>query len=116
MKSLYIIAAVILLGAFSQSAMAQVRVLELGHEASPDMVRLPDHAAGELTLQRCATCVVLHLRASAATRYLIDSEQVTLADLARYLDRNPTAQLVVMQTKNTSDLSRIVVHTASRAQ
>ncbi len=116
MKSLYIVAAVILLGAFVAPSMAQSRVLELGHEASVSMIRMPISAAGELTLQRCATCKVLRLRASAATLYIIGGQAVTLAEMTQYLVRHPTANLVVMQLKNTSDLSRLVVHTANRAQ
>ncbi len=116
MKSLYIVAAVILLGAFAAPSMAQSRVLELGHEASPSMIRMPDSATSELTLQRCETCQVLRLRASASTRYVIGNDFVTLAEMTQYLVSHPSANLVVMQLKNTSDLSRIVVHTANLAQ
>jgi hypothetical protein len=116
MKSFYIVAAVILLGALSQPSMAQSRVIELGYEASPEMIRLPDSATGELTYQRCATCGVIRLRASAATRYVLGSEQVTLAEFAKYLERNPNAILVVSQKKDTSELTRVVVHNATFAQ
>ena len=116
MKTFYIVAAVILLGALSQPSMAQSRVIELGYEASPEQVRLPDHAAGELTYQRCATCTVVHLRANAATRYILGSDQVTLAEMASYLARNPGAILLVAQKKGTSELTRVVVHNATRAQ
>lgn len=116
MKSLYIVAAVVLLGAFAAPSMAQSRVVELGHEASAAMLRLPTTDTGELTLQRCATCQVLRLRASSGTRYVIGGQLVTRAEMTQYLVRHPSANLVVMQFKNTSDLSRLVVHTANRAQ
>lgn len=116
MKSLYIVTAVILLGALGSPAMAQTRVRELGYEVSTSMIRLPADAAGELTVQRCATCQVLRLRANPDTRYLIGGESVTLAEMTRYLAANPTASLVVMQLKGTSDLTRVVVHATYRAQ
>jgi hypothetical protein len=116
MKSLYILAAVILLGAFAPRSMAQMRVVELAYEASPSALRLPTSATGELTMQACATCKVLRLRATDATRYVIGGEQVTLAEMTGYLKRNPDASLVVMQLKDTTDLSRLVVHVPKRAQ
>jgi hypothetical protein len=116
MKSLHIVAAVILLGALAAPSMAQSRVLELGHEASASTIRLPERADGELTLQRCATCQVLRLRAGASTRYVIGGQIVTLVEMTQYLARHPKANLVVMQLKNTSDLSRLVVHATNRAQ
>jgi hypothetical protein len=36
--------------------------------------------------------------------------------MTRYLDQNPEASLVVMQLKDTSNLSRLVVHVPKRAQ
>src|SRR5690242_13032717 len=55
--------------ALSVSAMlpagAAVKLLELGHEADPRMIRMPDRENGELSLQTCATCKVLRLRATA---------------------------------------------------
>jgi hypothetical protein len=116
MKSLYIVAAVVLLGAFAPPSMAQMRILELGYEASPRALRLPTSESGELTMQVCATCKVVRLRATAATRYVIGGEHVTLAEMTSYLQRNPEASLVVMQLKDTPDLSRLVVHVPKRAQ
>ena len=115
MKSLYIVAAVIALGAFAPPSMAQMRMVELSYEASPGDLRLPTSATGELTMQVCPTCKIVRLRATAATRYVIGGELVTLAEMTSYLQRNPDASLVVMQLKDTSDLSRLVVHT-DRAQ
>ena len=116
MKSLYIVAAALLMGALSPASMAQVKVLELGYEASPPDVRMPTSETGELTLQGCATCKVLRLRANAATRYVIGGVHVSLTEMTRYLVQNPEASLVIMQLKDTSDLSRVVVHVAKRAQ
>jgi hypothetical protein len=116
MKSLYIVAAVIVLGALAPPSMAQMRLVEFSYEASARDLRLPTSATGELTMQGCPTCKVVRLRATAATRYVIGAERVTLAEMTSYLQRNPDANLVVMQLKDTSDLSRLVVHTTGRAQ
>jgi len=116
MKSFYIVAATLLLGALSLPSMAQMRVVELGYEASPSNVRLPTSDTGELTLQGCTTCKVVRLRATAATRYVIGGAEVSLAEMTRYLDQNPEASLVVMQLKDTSNLSRLVVHVPKRVQ
>jgi hypothetical protein len=106
------IAAMVILGTSSFSALAQQRgVVELGHEAVPSMVSLPRSANGELTLQPCATCKVLSLRVNEATRYLIGKEQVTLAEMTKYLSAHPMIPLVVVQPRNELVLSRLVAST-----
>jgi len=95
---------------------AAVKVLELGHEADSRMIRMPDREDGELTLQTCTTCKVLRLRATVETLYVIDGQPVTLKDMSKYLRSNPDANVVVMQRKDTTTLSRIVVHVARGAR
>lgn len=116
MKSLYTIAAVLLLGVLSPPSMGQARLLELGYETSPRSVRLPESATGELTMQSCATCKVLRLRATAATRYVIGGQPVTLVEMTEYLRDHQDANLVVMQRKDTTELSRLVVHVLTPAK
>ena len=107
---LYCIVAAVLLCA-SSLAQARSEVLEFGYEATTADVTLPSSETGELTLQGCATCKVVRLRANAATRYEIAGQRVTLAEMARYLASNKKASLVVMQRKASSELSRLVVIT-----
>lgn len=106
--------------ALSVSAMlpagAAVKLLELGHEADPRMIRMPDRENGELSLQTCATCKVLRLRATAETVYLIGRQPVTLKEMSKYLQNNPEANVVVMQRKDTATLTRIIVHVARGAR
>jgi len=116
MKSLYIIAATLLLSAVSPASLAQSRVIELSYEISPSLVRMPDSDNGELTAQSCATCKVLRLRASPDTRYTIGNQLVTRAEMTRFLAGNPVAVVVVMQLKGTSELTRIVVNTSQHVQ
>jgi len=116
MKSFYIVAATLLLGALSLTSTAQMRIVELGYETSPGNVRLPTSDTGELTMQNCATCKVVRLRVSADTRFVIGDGQVSLTEMTRYLAQHPEASLVVMQLKDTSNLSRLVVHVPKRVQ
>jgi hypothetical protein len=89
MKSLYIIAAALLLSAVSPASLAQSRVIELSYEISPSLVRMPDSDNGELTAQSCATCKVLRLRASPDTRYTIGNQLVTRAEMTKVPGRQP---------------------------
>jgi hypothetical protein len=107
---LFHIALIVILGAASPGAFAQARS-ELGHEAVPSMVSLPRAAGGELVLQVCATCKVLRLRVDATTRYLIGKEEVSLAEMAKYLEAHPMVPLVVVQPRNELVLSRLVAST-----
>jgi hypothetical protein len=109
MKSFYIIVALLVMGAIAPAATAKSRVRELGHEASPSMIRLPASENGELTMQACDTCKVRRLRASPATVYEIGDQPVTLAELTTYLAKNPKSGLLVVQRNGTSELVRIEV-------
>jgi len=105
-----LVLALVLSGSAVLPAGAAVKVIELGHEAEPKMIRMPERENGELTLQTCAKCQVLRLRASVETIYLIGAQPVTLKDMSKYLQSNPDANVVVMQRKNTAELSRVIVH------
>ena len=107
-----LVLALVLSGGAMLPAGATVKVLELGHEADPRMIRMPDRDNGELSLQICATCKVLRLRATAETVYVIGGQQVTLKDMSKYLQNNPEANVVVMQRKDTATLTRVIVHVA----
>ena len=115
MKSLYTIAAVVLLGALAPPSLAQ-KAFEFGYETSPREVRVPESATGELTMQACATCKVLRLRATAATRYEIGGKPVSLAEMTQYLRGHQDASLVVMQRAGALELSRLVVHVLTPTQ
>jgi hypothetical protein len=110
MKNPTIAIAALVLITIAQAAVARPKlVLELSHEADARMVRLPETATGELTMQVCATCKVLRLRATARTRYVLGDQPVTLTELTRYLARNPSAEMMVAQVNGSNELSRILV-------
>lgn len=103
------IAAFILSGALALPALAQMRVLELGHEVSSSMVTLPSSETGELTMKRCSACATQRLRASAGTQYLIKDQHVSLAEFKRFVEQSKPSMFVVLQRNQTTDLARIVV-------
>jgi len=110
MKLAQLAIAFILIAALPLDSWSQSQVRELGHETSPAEIQMPDSDTGELTLQKCASCQVLRLRASSATRYVIDGQNVSRAEMALFLTRTPPTMIVVMQLKDTNELSRIVAH------
>jgi len=116
MKLLHFFAALLLTSALSLPSFAGGKVIELGHEASMGTVRLPDSENGELTLEKCATCPLLRLRASAETRYQIGQRLVSLSELKQFLATNTPSSVVVMQYKDTNQLSRVVFHLAGLAR
>lgn len=109
------IAALMLLAAVTP-VLAQMRVATLAHEAMPDMIRMPASEGGELTLQICATCQVLRLRASSETRYFVGEEEVTLAFITKYLDQHPNAPVVVSQPLKELTLWRVRVSDTTPAR
>jgi hypothetical protein len=104
----FVLALVLSVGATLPAA-ASAKVLELGHEAEPSMIRMPVRENGELTLQTCPTCKTLRLRANVRTAYLIGDAPVTLKEMTKYLQTTPDANVVVMQLKDTAELSRVIV-------
>ncbi len=116
MKVLHIVVAAALLSFCSMASVARSQVLELSHEASADSLRLPVSVDGELSVQGCATCKVLRLRASAATRYTLGKQDVTLTEFAKYIERHPTVVLSVMHRKGSLELTRIVIPVPANAK
>lgn len=108
MKLSQLAIAAFLFAALPLTSWSQSQVRELGHETSPASIRMPDSDTSELTMQNCATCQVLRLRASSSTRYVIDGRDVSRVDMAKFLASTPPTTIVVMQLKNTTELSRIV--------
>ena len=104
------IAAALLSAMLALPALAQMKMLEQGYEVSPAQVRLPESATGELTVQRCMSCPVLRLRATAKSKYIVADQEVGLAEFKRYVEQSPPSMFVVMQLHNTDQLSRIVVN------
>jgi hypothetical protein len=111
MKTFHIAAAALILGVASFQTQAQVLPLSLeqGHEVAPFMVRMPTTSTGELTLQICAKCQVLRLRATEETRYLIGKEPVTLVEMTKYLAAHPVAPAVVVQRTDSNIVNRVTV-------
>lgn len=115
MKSLRI-AALLILAASAPALAQKMLVATLSHEALPDQVRMPDSQDSELTLQICATCKVLRLRASSATRYFVGQEEVTLAVMKKYVDQHPDAPMVVSQATDAPTLLSVRISATTSAR
>jgi hypothetical protein len=114
MKSVRI-AALMLLAA-TAPALAQMLVATQSHEALPQMVHLPDSVDGELALQVCDACKVLRLRASAASRYFVGEQEVSLVEFRTYVDQHPNAPMVVVQPPDSLTLMSVRVSSTTRAR
>ena len=105
------------------SCWAYCRCLPRHRCASSSSVRGLDeqHPPAHFQYGRVDASRLCHLQGGAPAchrgqRYVIGGAEVSLAEMTRYLDQNPEASLVVMQLKDTSNLSRLVVHVPKRAQ
>lgn len=110
------IAAIVLLASGSLPTLAQMRVIELAHEAMPNMISMPRAAGGELTISPCPSCKTMRLRVDDKTRYLVGNDEVSFQDMSRFLIQNPMAPVVVMQRKSEPVVTRIVVSSTTRAK
>ena len=71
----------------SLSAAADFRTTTEVWEVELIYLRLPATEGGTLTFSRCADCEVQTLRATAATRYVLNNRDVTLADFRQAVSR-----------------------------
>ncbi len=71
----------------SLSAAADFRTTTEVWEVDLIYLRLPASEGGTLAFSRCANCEVQTLRATAATRYVVNRQDVTLADFRQALSR-----------------------------
>ena len=110
MKLSQLAIAAFLFAALLPTGWSQSKALELGHETRPSSIRMPESDTSELVMQNCATCQVLRLRASTATRYVLDGRNISRSDMTKFLARDLPTTLVVMQFNGTNELSRIVAH------
>ncbi len=71
----------------SLSAAADFRTTTEVWEVELINLRLPATEGGTLTFSDCADCNVLTLRATAATRYVVNKQDVSLADFRMAISR-----------------------------
>lgn len=62
----------------SQPATADFETVNLAHEASFSSLRLPASANGRMAFKQCDECELITLRATPATRYLLNGEALEL--------------------------------------
>ncbi len=80
----------------SLSAAADFRTIMEVHEVDLVYLRLPGTVSGTLTFSDCANCDTQTIRVTAATRYIVNSRDVMLADFRRAVAgiRNRSDQII----------------------
>ena len=78
---------VLLILGLSLSAAADFRTITEVWEVELNYLRLPATDGGTLALKDCEDCDVLTLRATAATRYVINNRDVMLIDFKKAISR-----------------------------
>ena len=80
----------------SLSAAADFRTTMEVHEVELTHLRLPGSTSGTLTFSDCTDCNALTIRATAATRYIVNGKDVSLADFRRVVAgiRNRSDQII----------------------
>ncbi len=76
----------VLLG-LSVSAVADFRTITEAYEVGLTDLRLPGTEGGTLAIDECDDCDALTLRVTAATRYVLNDRDVTLAQFKKAVSR-----------------------------
>lgn len=72
--------------AVAAPATAQITTIQLASEVPLKAVRLPATASGTLTFRSCDECPAKTVRVTAATRWLVNHAEVSLADFRRFVE------------------------------
>jgi biopolymer transport protein ExbD len=86
--------------ALSLSAAADFRTTTEVWEVELIYLRLPASEGGTLAFSDCADCKVLTLRATAATRYVVNHQDVTLADFRQAIRRITNRKDVIIDVSH----------------
>lgn len=97
-----------LAAAFAGPAVAQLRVVELAVESTGAGVVLPSGPGSTLVLTPCTGCSPMSLSATPATRYAIGGVPVSLPELRRWLRTHRNADVVVLYTRDSNTLTRVL--------
>lgn len=101
-----------LLVLFAAGAVAQdtkMRSVEDGHEVNASALRLPSSLSGMLDIKNCNECPNIAIELTAESQLIIGNNTVTLDELRRFLDANPSAPVLVVTPIGKNVVSRIKV-------
>jgi len=101
-----------LLVLFSAGAVAQdtkMRSVEDGHEVNASALHLPASVSGTLNIKNCTDCPNIAIELTAESQLIIGNTVVTLDELRRFLDANPSTPVLVVTPIGKSQVSRIKV-------
>jgi hypothetical protein len=100
---------VLIAAALSGPAHAELRAKEQAIEATTRSISLPASEQGVIVAKPCPTCALAVLRMTAATRLLVGKDQVSLAELQKFISTGGERHMVVMWDPRTRTITRIVV-------
>ncbi len=91
----------------SLSAAADFRTITEVWEVELVNLRLPATEGGTLAFSDCAECEVLTLRATAATRYIVNKQYVSLADFRLAISRITNRENVIIDVSHHLDSNTV---------
>ena len=101
--------AVLVAAALSGAAQAQLFAKEQAIEASTRSISLPSSEQGVIVAKTCPTCALAVLRMTAATRLLVGKDQVSLAELQKFISTGGERHMVVLWDPRAHTVTRIIV-------
>jgi hypothetical protein len=109
MNKLLVTSLLLLLSAGAVAQDTRMRSVEDGHEVNASALRLPSSTGGTLTIKNCTECPTFSLGLTAQSQLIIGGTDVTLEELRRFLDANPSAPVLVVTPIGKNEVSRIKV-------
>lgn len=82
---------------------------EQGIESSTSRATMPAKVGDSLVTTPCSGCVPVMLRVTETTRFFVGRDQVTLAELNKYLAKSGSHSLGVFYDPRARTLNRLVV-------
>lgn len=73
---------------FHAAAFADIRTITEAYEVDLSNFRAPGTANGTLAMRDCSSCTPKTLRVTSATRYIVNDQEVSLAEFRRQLASN----------------------------
>jgi hypothetical protein len=86
-----------------------MKAREQGIESSTAQATMPAKVGDSLVTTPCTNCVPVMLRVTETTRFFVDRNQVTLAELNKYLAKSGPRSLGVFYDPRSRTLNRLVV-------
>lgn len=114
-SALSAIAAIALVSSAVAQTPAKPRRVDKAVEATVDSIVLPSSVNGTVVMKACQQCALKSYPVTAATRYYLYDQPVTLAELTEAVAGHPKAYVGVMYSPTTGEVTEVQAH-ARRAR